>query len=593
MVRFRTSAVAVLLCLAVLPVRAATFCVSTGTQLYNSLVTAANNGQNDLINIQQGVMTGTGAPAASARWEYRAQPNDNATALTISGGWNAGCASQVVNPLATQLDAQNAATAIEITNGSGDPLSGAFIVRNLTITRGRALVATDGAGVLWRVDGTATNSLLLENVFVAASTSAASNTAPVMVTQSGSGSVKIRNANINNNVMASGGGSGGLSVTIGGTAVGFLSNNSIYSNTAGDAAAGLYLFGVITASNNAVAGNTSTAGTSYQAYAAVGTGLTLRNNHFATRLFTGGASSEMGTTTGDPQWDIVGSIATPKTISVLRDSGTNSPTGGLAATDFSGNARIVNVTVDRGAIEAAAVPNIGPTLSALLPTPGTATFLPNGLTGTTATANITFAATGGTGVGVTNLVCVDDNPNVTLSASANQTIAVGGLVTPVTLTLTYAQLSYNAGVVCTATTSGNPSYSFTYAFIMPNGSAQGPNVLPMAPAAGGTTALSGLALDELVSSTITFTAQGGANGGVSNLQCAPLAGAIAVTDNASQTIASGAVVLPVGISMVVTGTPQVASVRCTITRLGSAAVNYDYGYTLIAPVAILVSGFED
>jgi hypothetical protein len=79
----------------------------------------------------------------------------------------------------------------------------------------------------------------------------------------------------------------------------------------------------------------------------------LRNNHIG--VMEGQPAAESDTTTGDPKWDIVGMYPRPQAVSPLRDSGRNSPLGGLSAKDTAGDPRVVGVAVDRGALEADAV----------------------------------------------------------------------------------------------------------------------------------------------------------------------------------------------------------------------------------------------
>jgi hypothetical protein len=80
----------------------------------------------------------------------------------------------------------------------------------------------------------------------------------------------------------------------------------------------------------------------------------LRNNHIGVGYFEIAPIVNLNPTTGDPGWTLTGIYPTPNEVSPLRDSGTNSPYGGVGTVDLAGNARIVNATVDRGAIEAAA-----------------------------------------------------------------------------------------------------------------------------------------------------------------------------------------------------------------------------------------------
>ncbi|MBK7043322.1 MAG: hypothetical protein IPH50_06215 [Rhodanobacteraceae bacterium] len=455
--------------LAAWPLQAAQFCVSTGTQLANALNSAATNDQDDAIRIVKTTLTGTSNPAGNPRWSYRPGSNDLDNNLTLTGGWSSGdnCASQIsTDPTSTALDAQYNGQALQFSTTAADQLLGDVVVGNFTITRGFTSVSSAASGFDWGVNGASSSSLLAENVLVVAGNATGIATSSVRVSHAGSGHAKLRNFIVYGNIAQ---GSGGVAIIANGSAYAVLSNTTIFDNQSAASASGLLALGIVTLANNAVADNTSSAGTSFQMRSDAATQLTLRNNHFGTKSLVGGAFSEIGTTTGDAQWTQTGSVMVPNTISPLRDSGVNNPTGGLASTDFQGDARIVNVTVDRGAVEAAAIPHIGPTISAIAPTPGTGEFMPDGLVDTTVTRSITFASTGGTGAGTTSLNCVDNNVAATLSASANQTIAVGAAVTPVVVTMTYAPVGYNLGVTCTANTNGNVC-SFQYAFFMPNAS---------------------------------------------------------------------------------------------------------------------------
>lgn len=574
------------------PASAATFCVATGAQLYSSLQTAQNNGASDEIRIRSGVMSGTGAAGTSPRWSYRAALNEQGATLTISGGWDSTCATQTLDPLATQLDAQNAGTALEFRNLAGEPLAVQISVRNLTVSRGRALSDYAGAGINYFFDIGSGGGLLLENLLVTTSTGAGGRIggSAIRVYQSGSGFARLRNLVVSNNQLGASG-SGGVEVDVAGNAVGYVINNSIFSNSGSGPSAGLALGGAIVASNNVVAGNTSSSAGAAQAYATTSTGITLRNNHFETQNFTGGNQVESGTTSGDPQWNLVGSVAVPKPVSVLRDSGINSPLGQLGSTDFAGDLRIVNSTVDRGAIEAALAPSAGPTISAVDPVANsTSSFAPQPV-GTLMPLALVFAANGGTLPATTTLACTDNSPNVTVS-TAPQTIGVGDPVSNVFVVATQTAIGYTAQITCTATTAG-ASNSLVYFLSIQNARGPlGPAIAPAAPLAGSTTALGGSVQGELVASTLTFSTGQGESGGSSTMQCAPLSGVIVVTGNGSQTVPTGGSVLPVGVAMSVGAGAQTASVRCTVQRGSGSPSSFDYTFTLPAASSVFVDGFE-
>ena len=339
--------------------QAATFCVSTGVQLANALASAQSNGQSDEIKVTTGILRGTTQPFGNPRWRYEPAASDEATALTLSGGWSAGnnCASQTIGTLLSQLDAEWQGPVLDFV-----PLiasfSGQVTVRNLTLARGRSFNDFGASGLRWTVTGTIATQLLVEDVIVTSGSSSVQGVQSVRITQQGGGFIRFRNNVISNN-SATGSSSGGAAeIRAISPAVGFVSNNSIFANQGtSQVSFGLGLGGVITASNNAVANNTTTAAPpTFQVFSSDGSGITLRNNHFENMLFTGGTFSEQGTTTGDPQWTGVGMVRLPNAVSPLRDSGVNNPSGGIASTDIEGNPRIISNVVDRGASEAAANP---------------------------------------------------------------------------------------------------------------------------------------------------------------------------------------------------------------------------------------------
>jgi hypothetical protein len=339
--------------------RAATFCVSTGTQLTNALASAQNNGVNDDIRVTTGVLTGSSATFTNPRWSYRPTANDEATSLSLSGGWSAGnsCATQTIATLASQLDAEFQGPVLDLFPATPS-YSGQVSVRNLTLTRGRTFNSFAPMGLRWVATGTFAAQLLVEHVIVTAGNSSAQGASAVHIAQSGGGFIRFRNNVVSNNTASGTTSGGGVSIAATSSAVAYVSNNSIFNNQGTQSVGfGLGIDGVATISNNVVADNTtSAAGPTYQVFSSDGSGITLRNNHFENARFTGGAFSEQGTTSGDPQWTGIGMVKVPNAVSPLRDSGVNNPGGGIAATDIDGDSRIVNATVDRGATEAEAIP---------------------------------------------------------------------------------------------------------------------------------------------------------------------------------------------------------------------------------------------
>jgi hypothetical protein len=575
------------------PAWAATFCISTGTQLANALNTAASNGEDDVIRIEARTLTGSSNPANNPRWQYLVQPSDSFTRLTISGGWSTGnnCASQItLSPSDTVLDANMSGRAMNFLVTPGTEFGGQVEVRNLTITRASSSVASIGAAFNWVATGVVGSSLLVENVLVVASLGNGSGTGIVAINHGGSGSAKARNLIVFGNTTASG---TPVAISASGTAFAILTNASIFDNTSAALGAGLVANGIVTLSNNAVADNTSSAVTSFQAYSAQAGGLSLRNNHFGTRSFVGGASSEIGTTTGDAGWTRVAEVIVPNANSPLRDSGANNPIGGLASTDFNGDARIANGTVDRGAIEAAPVTPVGPAIVPASPPNNSTSTLPGGTAGDNTFQQLTFTVSGGANAGTTQLVCVKTAGTVTTLQSASQTIPVGGSVTPVRVNFTLSPTPQTGSVQCTATPQGAVAVTYTYHFNVPAGITLGPIITALSPQEGSTTTLVPSEVGELLFATITFNAEAGHPLGASTITCFELSGPLTISQNAAQSVAFGASALPVQVAFVATNGTQTGSVRCQFRRHPSASMtNVDYFYVVSPAEPLFKDGFE-
>lgn len=112
---------------------------------------------------------------------------------------------------------------------------------------------------------------------------------------------------------------------------------------------------------------------------------------------------------------------------------------------------------------AALVTDQGP---ALTPTPAhnSTTAMPTGNQGQVVTRNITFAVSGGSGDGTTQLACSGSGA-VSVASGTPQTIAVNGSANPVVAQLTLNASLQNGAVSCTATRSGGGGVSnFTFNF---------------------------------------------------------------------------------------------------------------------------------
>lgn len=349
--------------------RAAQFCVTTGNQLQTALNTAASNDQDDVIKVVRGTLTSNMNAPQDYQWRYFFVSGDADNALVISGGWSSGDNCQVPNtldPSQTVLDAQHIGGVLNVqphTNSGGIDLLGDISISNLTFTRGTSYGGHVGASAGVRIyvpNATTSASLIFDNNLVIAGASASTGVSITDLYIGGGGFLRVRNNIFHaNNLTHSS--TTGVSVRTSGAAVAFVNNNTIYDNTVASSRPGLITNGVMTLSNNAIGDNNSSTAipqSTYQFFAQDASPLTLRNNHFQTMAFAGGTlpAIQTGTTTGVPQWTQFGSRMVPDAVSQLRNSGLNNPSGGLPSIDFSGSARVVDGTVDRGAVEAPSIP---------------------------------------------------------------------------------------------------------------------------------------------------------------------------------------------------------------------------------------------
>lgn len=457
---------------------ATNFCVGSGDDLYQALEEAEGNGASDVIRIRVGTMR-TLWSVGGATWNLNYSPfgGGGVGGLSISGGWNSDCSQQTLDPTLTVLDGQNLRPVLGIFSTS--PLPGRdsmqLSVSNLTLDRGRAISSFVVAGLTVQLtDGVQGDSISVENVVVTRSSSAdfpAGNAGPRVVSLvSTAGNVRFRNSVVyNNNVSAALGGNT-VSVITDQTAVALISNNSIFGNVGSSAfGGGMQVLGVATLSNNVIAENSSTnsSGTMQLCILSAAT-VTLVNNHIPALGCSGVPFSNVGTTVGAAQWSGSGPFRVPNVGSPLRDSGTNSPTGGLATTDVRGLPRVVNVLVDRGAVEAQPPANTGPTITALDPLAGSTTTLP-ATSGPIRTTQLLFLTQAGTGTAQTTLDCQATGGSGVVTFRGLQTISNGGWALPVDVAIDNPAPgggSVQASFVCNVSRENANSYSLTYQFVV-------------------------------------------------------------------------------------------------------------------------------
>ena len=90
--------------------RAAEFCVTTAAELQVAISTAATNGEDDIVKIQQGTYEGNFVYASH-----------EANSLTLEGGYTAGFASRTIDPANTVLDGIGTGTVLAFSTVQASP----------------------------------------------------------------------------------------------------------------------------------------------------------------------------------------------------------------------------------------------------------------------------------------------------------------------------------------------------------------------------------------------------------------------------------------------------------------------------------------
>jgi hypothetical protein len=246
------------------PAGAATFCVNSAATLKTALSTAATNGADDEVHIVQGTYVGNFVYAST-------QVNK----LSVLGGYTAGCASRVLNPVNTILDGNQTNTVLVL---SAPDLAAAFLVEGLTLRNGKR--TTDdgyGGGLYANSDGTVmVKRNRIENnkvtaffsygggACIEATTATLTDNSITGNTSTYGGGVylgattaTLTNNSITGNTASYG---GGTSIRYAHTAA--LTNNSIKNNTGRNQGGGVEILhgDIVTLANNSITGNTSADG---------------------------------------------------------------------------------------------------------------------------------------------------------------------------------------------------------------------------------------------------------------------------------------------------------------------------------------------
>lgn len=470
---------ALLLCAAA-PVSAATFCIGNGDELSDILegsgTNAANNNEDDVIRLRSGRYLSDANALGDNTFDFDPAQGDS---LSISGGWNGNCTAQTLDPAATILDGNGRRMLLSINQRTGfTSLTGQISISNLTLFNGVAtfpanFVRASQAALRIDIVGAAGSTVTVENVVMTGNRAlpAATGGEIALVRLASGGVLRFRNNVIYDNDMRQAPLTSSVRL-LADQAVGFVSNNSVFGNQVSGAGVGFLGFGTLTLSNNVLAENTSSSAAAYQLrYTTPGgqsSALTLTNNHITSRDPAMLVFSEINTTTGPAMWSGTGYVRVPNAGSQLRDSGTNSPLGGLSAADIRGLTRVVNSVVDRGAVEAQPPANTGPIISALQPLVNSTTTL-QATDAPFQTTRVFFFTQNGNGTGQSTMNCDVTAGNGAVVVRPVQTVSNGGIALPVDLALdnpVAGSGNIQATLSCEVFRENANVYTLTYFFVV-------------------------------------------------------------------------------------------------------------------------------
>jgi parallel beta-helix repeat protein len=218
---------------------AATFCVSTPDELQIALTTAASNGEDDEVQVVQGTYVGNFTFISGEEFD-----------LSIEGGYTASCASRVVDPTNTVIDANSTGNVLAlVSNNVVD-----FMIDGLTVQNGNATEnsrSSNGGGLY---SATAEGEVTLSNNLI--SGNKAKDHGSGVYIEGAATVTLVDNAITDNKTKKYNDGDGG-GVYFGSSSTVTLTGNDINGNTANGNGGGVY-FGsssTVTLTGNDINGN--------------------------------------------------------------------------------------------------------------------------------------------------------------------------------------------------------------------------------------------------------------------------------------------------------------------------------------------------
>ncbi len=220
------------------PARAAVFCVSDAGGLQTALTTAASNGVDDEVQIVQGTYVGNFVYAST-----------QANAVSVLGGYEAGCADRTLDPTNTVLDGNQANTVLAL---SAQDVAASLLVEGLTLRNGKRISGPGNGGGLYAAVG-ANGAVTVERNHIEGNESSYSGGGAYIGAYQGIAT--LGNNSIQGNASSYGNG-GGVGVN---ASIFTLTSNSIQDNT-GYSGGGIYgyVYDTATLIGNIFQGNGST-----------------------------------------------------------------------------------------------------------------------------------------------------------------------------------------------------------------------------------------------------------------------------------------------------------------------------------------------